>query len=126
MTAVVQAPALRVLLVEDEPMIAMMVEDCITDMGFHVVGPAAQLADAVALASAGAFDCAILDINIRGGTSFAVADMLIARDCPFVLATGYGDCAIPPHLRAYRRLTKPYATRALETELSQFRDRVSL
>jgi CheY-like chemotaxis protein len=77
----------RVLVVEDEPMIAMVVEDTIEMMGYQIVGPVAQLDDALALATCGAFDCAVLDINIRGGNSYAVADLLLKRGCPFLFTT---------------------------------------
>jgi CheY-like chemotaxis protein len=77
----------RVLVVEDEPMIAMVVEDTIEMMGYQIVGPVAQLDDALALATCGDFDCAVLDINIRGGNSYAVADLLLKRGCPFLFTT---------------------------------------
>lgn len=117
-------PAFRVLIVEDEPMIAMVVEDSIEMLGFQVVGPTAQLEEALALATAGDFDCAILDVNIRGGNSYDVADLLLARGCPFVLATGYSDWSIPQHLVGEKRLTKPYSSRQLEDELRLMHERV--
>lgn len=117
-------PAFRVLIVEDEPMIAMVIEDSVEALGYKVVGPVAQRAEAMALAKAGAFDCAILDVNIRDGNSYDVADLLLARGCPFVLATGYSDWSIPSHLVGAKRLTKPYSSRQLEDELRTMHDRV--
>ena len=117
--------ALRVLLVEDELIIAMMVESVITNMGFEVIGPVVHIDQALRLVADGEFDCAILDVNIRGGNSYAVADLLIARDCPFVMATGYSDWSIPPHLIGQKRLTKPYSTEALESELKLLSAKVS-
>jgi CheY-like chemotaxis protein len=110
-------PALRVLVVEDEPMIAMVVEDAIEMLGYEIIGPVAKLEEALVLATAGDFDCAILDINIRGGNSYQIADLLLTRGCPFVLSTGYSGWSIPKHLVATRRLTKPYSSGQLENEL---------
>lgn len=107
----------RILLVEDEPMIAMVAEDTIEMMGCQIVGPVAKLDDALALAIKGDFDCAVLDINIRGGNSYAVADLLLKRGCPFLFTTGYSDWSMPKHLVGEKRLTKPYSSRQLESEL---------
>lgn len=117
-------PAFRVLVVEDEPLIAMVVEDSVELLGFEVIGPVAQRDEALALAAAGEFDCAVLDVNIRGGNSYDVADLLLSRGCPFVLATGYSDWSIPPHLIGAKRLTKPYSSRQLEDELRRMHERV--
>jgi CheY-like chemotaxis protein len=107
----------RVLVVEDEPMIAMVVEDTIEMMGYHIVGPVAKLDEALALAIRGEFDCAVLDINIRGGNSYAVADLLLERGCPFIFTTGYSEWSMPKHLVSEKRLSKPYSSRQLEDEL---------
>lgn len=80
----------RILVVEDEPIVAMMLEDMLADMGCVVVGPAARVAEAVALAEAEAIDAAILDVNIKGGCSYPVADRLRLRGIPYLFATGYG------------------------------------
>lgn len=117
-------PVFRVLIVEDEPMIAMVIEDSVETLGFEVVGPVAQRDEALALAKDGAFDCAVLDVNIRGGNSYDVADLLLARGCPFVLATGYSDWSIPQHLVGEKRLAKPYSSRQIEDELRLMHERV--
>jgi DNA-binding response OmpR family regulator len=80
----------KVLVVEDEPLVAMMVEDMLTDLGYAVIGPAMQLADGIRLAQSEEFDAAVLDINLNGARSFPVADVLQARGIPFLFATGYG------------------------------------
>ena len=116
---------LRVLVVEDEPMIAMFLEDTIEMLGLQIVGPVAQLDEALAFAFKGGFDCAILDINIRGGNSYAVADLLRERGCPFVLSTGYSNWSIPKHLMEEKRLNKPYSTSELEFELRNLCTRVT-
>jgi hypothetical protein len=66
------------------------------------------------LAIKGDFDCAILDVNIRGGNSCAVAYLLFKRDCPFVLTTGYREWSLPKYLSGQKRLAKPYFTRELD------------
>lgn len=107
----------RVLVVEDEPLIAMVVEDTIVMMGYQIVGPVAKLDEALELATRGDFDCAVLDINIRGGNSYAIADLLLTRGCPFLFTTGYSDWSMPTHLVSEKRLSKPYSSRQLESEL---------
>ena len=98
-------------------MIALVVEDAIEALGFEIVGPVARLDTALLLATDGHFDCAVLDINIRGGNSYAVAFLLQKRGCPFVLATGYSDWSLPKELLGEPRLTKPYSFSQLEHEL---------
>src|SRR5690349_6230290 len=81
----------RVLLIEDEMMVAMLLKDILADLGFTVVGSAARVEHALALIeAAGALDAAVLDINLNGQMSYPVADALVARRVPFLLATGYG------------------------------------
>lgn len=112
------------LVVEDEPLIAMIVEDAIEVLGFETIGPIADRNEALALALAGEFECAVLDVNIRGGDSYGIADLLLDRGCPFVLATGYSDWSIPRHLVGAKKLTKPYSQRQLEEELRLMHERV--
>lgn len=81
----------RVLVVEDEPVVAMCLEDILEDLGCVTVGPASRLAEGLALAEHEAIDAAILDINLGGERSTGIAEMLIARGVPFVFASGYGS-----------------------------------
>src|SRR3954452_13708464 len=85
-----QKPRCRVLVVEDEAMIAMLVEDMVLDFGSEVVGPAARMDEAIRLARHAELDAAILDINVGGTVVFPVADVLRERGIPFIFATGYG------------------------------------
>src|SRR5512140_3995081 len=85
---------LRVLVVEDEMMVSMLIEDMLSDMGCTVVGPASRLDEAIALAKASEIDCAVLDVNLGGQPIFPLADLLRERGCPFAFATGYGDAGI--------------------------------
>jgi len=80
----------KVLVVEDEPLVAMTVEDMLTELGCTVVGPAMQLAHGLRLAETAQLDAAVLDINLNGTRSFPVAGVLQARGIPFLFATGYG------------------------------------
>lgn len=81
----------RILVVEDEALIAVMVEDMLTDMGSSVVGPAATIEAALKLAGAEMIDAAVLDVNVRGERIDPVADALFARGIPMLFATGYGE-----------------------------------
>jgi CheY-like chemotaxis protein len=102
--------ACRVLVVEDEMLIAMTIEDVLQGLGCEIVGPVATIEKALKLAQGGAFDAAILDVTIRGGKVYPVAEQLLARGIPFVLASGYGDWALPEALRDQPRLTKPFTS----------------
>jgi CheY-like chemotaxis protein len=104
---------LRVLVVEDEFMIAMAVEAVVTDAGGIVVDMAATLEQAVALAATAEFDAALLDINLNGQNSFPVADILGKRGIPFAFVTGYGRKMVPDAFAAAPILTKPYARNEL-------------
>ena len=107
----------RILVVEDELLIAMEIEDVLENMRCEVVGPTARLAVALQLASEEALDAAILDVTISGGKVFPVAEILLERQIPFLLASGYGDWALPENLRDRPRLTKPFTIEELEEHL---------
>ena len=107
----------RVLVVEDETLIAILIEEALQELGCVVVGPVARLDAALRLASSEALDAAVLDVTIRGGHIQPVAEQLLARGIPFVLASGYGDWSLPENLRDQPRLTKPFAQRQLEEQL---------
>lgn len=107
----------RVLVVEDETLIAMDIEAALQALGCVVVGPTGKLATALQLAIGEELDAAILDVTIRGGKVYPVAEQLLARGVPFVLASGYGDWALPEQLRNQPRLTKPFTAAELEEKL---------
>ena len=91
MTGLPDLAGLRVLVVEDEMMVSMLIEDMLQDLGCKVVGPASRLEEAIELANNEELDCAVLDVNLGGGeTVFPQAEALRARGVPFVFATGYG------------------------------------
>ena len=98
---------LKVLVVEDEAIIALMVEDLLGDMGCEVVGPAGELSQAFAIAASQSFDCAILDVNLGGERVDPFVDLLKARGAPFIFATGYGVQGVREEDRAWPVLLKP-------------------
>lgn len=118
--------ALRVLVVEDEPMIGMIIEDVVEELGWQMVGPVANLADALSLARTEQIDCAVLDVNIRGGRTYPVAELLLGRGIPMIIATGYGERALPESVHGERRLEKPYTSAQLHEELRLLAKRASV
>jgi DNA-binding NtrC family response regulator len=106
----------RVLLVEDEFLIAAMVQDMLADLGAVVVGPAHRLADARSLAEESDLDIAIIDVNLGGERSDPIAEILAARGIPFILATGYGDAMKAPRVHV---LDKPFTMDKLATFLAR-------
>jgi len=79
----------RILLIEDECLIAMMVEDILTDLGCEVIGPATCIEEALTIVRTETFDAAIVDVNLNGQKSFPVADALAARGVPWIFSTGH-------------------------------------
>lgn len=98
--------ALRVLVVEDEPIVAMCLEDILEALDCATVGPAGGLADGLALAEREDIGAAILDINLAGERSTPIAEALRARGVPFVFASGYG--AVPEGFEEVPLVAKPY------------------
>jgi CheY-like chemotaxis protein len=99
---------LRVLIVEDEMLVAMNIEDMLLDLGHEVAGLATRLAPALALAGESEIDAAVLDVNLAGEHSFPVADLLDKRGIPFLFATGYGLGGIEERYRGRVVLQKPF------------------
>jgi CheY-like chemotaxis protein len=99
----------QILIVEDEPLIAMMLEDFLEVLDMRVAGTADCVSAALAQLEKGGVDAAILDLNLRGGEkSTPVAEALAARDIPFVFATGGTDDALDPRFRDRPCLSKPF------------------
>jgi CheY-like chemotaxis protein len=108
-------PKMRTLVVEDESLVAMLIEDMVLDLGWEVVAVAGRLSEALPVAESGTIDFAILDVNLGSGTfSYPVADVLRARQIPFVFATGYGRAGLENGYRAIPTLQKPFDRRTLE------------
>ena len=110
----------RILIVEDESLVAMLLETILEDMGCVTVGPISNIEDALALLSgdeAGALDGALLDVNVAGREVFPVADVLKARGVPFVFSTGYGQGGLPDEWRNQATIQKPFTEAAVEQAL---------
>jgi CheY-like chemotaxis protein len=107
----------RVLVVEDEVLVAALLEDRLEAMGCHVIGPAAAIEDALELLKTEEIDAAVLDVNIGGKKVFPVADALAAKDIPFLFATAYGAAGVTDRHSRRAVLDKPYHERALEHAL---------
>lgn len=107
----------RILIVEDEPIVAMCLEDMLQGLGCLIVGPAARLSEGLALATDEQVDAAILDVNLGKDRSYPIADLLRARSIPFVFATGYGrtDYAMAPDAGL---LEKPYTVDQVRSVLA--------
>ncbi|WP_326523165.1 response regulator [Sphingomonas sp.] len=99
---------LTILVVEDEPIVAMCLEDMLADLGCTVVGPAATVAEGLAEARGAVLDAAILDINLGEATSYPIASVLADRAVPIVFATGYARADPPEAIRA-ELIGKPYS-----------------
>lgn len=97
----------RILVVEDEALIAVMVEDMLTEMGSIVIGPAATIEAALALARGEELDAAVLDVNVRGERIDPVAEALMTRQVPVLFATGYGEVRLASGAAA-TVIDKPY------------------
>jgi len=100
---------LRVLVVEDEFMIAMLIEETLADYGCVIVGPFTNLTQALQAVQQQALDGAVLDVNLRGEKVYPLAELLDARGVPFLLLSGYGRDAIPPDRPNWRACGKPFA-----------------
>ena len=99
----------RILIVEDEPLSALVLEQEVAQAGCQVVGPAGDLATACFLACEAHFDAALLDVNLRGRMSYPVAELLRARGIPFAFLTGYAPTLLPPNLQGCLIVQKPAA-----------------
>ena len=110
----------RILIVEDEPLIAMMLEDFLDILGKSVAGTADCVSDALSRIEAGGVDAAILDVNLRGGEkSWPIADALAEAGIPFVLATGGSGDTVEPIHRNRPVLSKPFTMDGVEKALDQ-------
>ncbi|WP_142847607.1 response regulator [Telmatospirillum sp. J64-1] len=105
---------LRVLVVEDEFLVAIGLEAVLQDLGCEILGPAPDIDSALDLARREEFDCAILDVNLNGSPVYPVARYLAEKDIDFILTTGYEGAALPDDLRDRPRLRKPYDPSELE------------
>ena len=103
----------RILVVEDESMIWMLIEDGLSEEGCQVVGPAARLDDALHAAASETLDAALLDVNLGGQPAYPVADILAKRGIPFAFLTGYGEAGLNEAYRHRPVLKKPFTLNKL-------------
>ena len=109
----------RVLVVEDEMIVAWLLEDMLANLGYQAVGPAARVDQALAMINEEAIDAAVLDVNLNGQTSYPVADALTVRDVPFVFSTGYDKTRLLDSYRSFQVLQKPYQQVELRDALAK-------
>jgi CheY-like chemotaxis protein len=109
----------RILVVEDEFLIRMLLEDMLTDLGYDLVGVAGRLEEAAELAKTKDFDLAILDVNLDGHDVYPVADLITKRGLPFMFVTGYGGRGLPEQYRERPILQKPFQLDELKRMLAQ-------
>ena len=109
----------RVLVVEDEVLVCWLLEEMLAELECKVVGPAVRVSQALAMVGTEAIDLAILDVNLNGEKSYAVADALAARRVPFVFSTGYAADSMPEKYRSSLTLQKPYSQSDLSAALTK-------
>lgn len=108
----------RILIVEDEPIIALALEDMLADHGADVY-LAERLDEAFMLFEREPVDAAILDVNVHGHRSYPLAQALLERRIPFIFATGYGDSSHPPEFCDIPTIAKPYRMADIERALGR-------
>ena len=124
MTDVTKLQGLKVLVVEDEMMVSMLIEDMLGDLGCTVVGPASRIEEAFELAKSAEIDCAVLDVNLGGQPIFPLADVLREKGAPFAFATGYGDAGLREVDRGTPVLQKPFRESDLARILGELHAKV--
>jgi CheY-like chemotaxis protein len=110
---------LRVLVVEDETVVAMLIEDMLAELGCTVVGTASRLSKALQLLERVEADIAVLDVNLAGEEVYPVAEMLASQNLPFVFATGYGSGGVREAWRDRPTLEKPFQRPQIRRVLSE-------
>jgi CheY-like chemotaxis protein len=111
--------ARSILIVEDEPLIAMMLEDFLDSLGHRVAATCDTVSDALDRVGQGGFDVAIIDVNLNGERVWPVADRLAAQGVPYILATGGHIEPPPPEHAGVPVLSKPFTLDAIEPALAE-------
>ena len=109
----------RVLVVEDEMLVALLVEDMLTQAGCIIIGPFARVRDALAAVKTEVVDLALLDVNVAGKKVFSVAHALEERGVPFLFVTGYGQDALPRDRPDWEACSKPFLPEQLAKRLAR-------
>lgn len=111
--------ALKILIVEDEALVAMLMEDVLADLGHEVVAIAGRLQQGLDLARTAAIDCAMLDLNLNGQRTYPIAEVLAARGVPFLFVTGYGAAGVDQDWINRPILQKPFEPHRLAEALAE-------
>lgn len=111
----------RVLIVEDEILVAMLIEDMLRDLGCQIVATTARQSEALSVIAGEALDAAILDVDLAGEPSFPIAEALAAKAIPYVFSTGYAAADLPADFRSAPVLRKPFASADLAAVLTSAR-----
>lgn len=114
-----QGQPLRILVVEDESLIAELIVDMLMTEDYSVVGPFSRLNEALQAVGREAFDAALLDIDLGGTSSYPVAEALIARNLPFVFLTGFGKGGLAAKYAKWPVIAKPFKSRDLFSALDR-------
>lgn len=109
--------ARRVLIVEDEMFVAMLIEDMLSELGHEVAGMASRVSTALPLIDTLDFDLAILDVNLAGEMSFPIADAIARKGLPYLFASGYGRQGIVPAHSHRPVLSKPFSSGDLQSAI---------
>src|ERR1044071_139029 len=112
-------PNARLLIVEDEYLIRLLLEDMLVELGCDIAAVASNLDEGKTAAQATEIDLAILDVNIDGQQIFPVADILRSRKVPFIFITGYGARGLPENYRETPTLQKPFQMQDLKATLAR-------
>lgn len=110
---------MRIIVVEDEALIALEAEDMLRDMGHEIVISAATVRQALQALASQDVELGLLDVNVAGVEVFPVADVLLGKEIPIVFATGYGASAIRQDLQKYPTIKKPYSSEDLQRAIAQ-------
>lgn len=118
--------AMRVLLVEDEPALMLVLEQTIDQIGYDVSKTAKDLQTALACAEEAAFDVAVLDVNLNGAESYPVADRLVELGVPFLFTTGFGANRLPERFKGAPFLEKPFRLKEIAAALQSLREELEV
>lgn len=102
-------PKQRILVIEDEAMISMLIEEMVLDSGAEIVGPLATFSEAMDAAREAEFTVAVLDLNLNGTLSYPIADVIRERGIPIIFATGYDADGLLERFRGCQTLQKPFS-----------------
>ena len=109
---------LKVLVVEDEGSIALLIESMLEDLGCEIVASVGQLTEAREAAAMADLNLAVLDVNLDGQLVFPIVDILHHRQIPFIFSTGYGEQGLPASLKGHLVLSKPFTLDNLRRTIS--------